>query len=236
MKKYFKYFAIFTAVLLFNCESDDGTTLTNYVGFETDPLSLKVTKDATSTIDISVYASEKVAAERSYSLQVDATSSLKANYVVPATVTIPANSNVGTFTVSVTDDDTLAFIDQTLVIGFKGEPGTNFGDKITVNVSEACLNTFVTVALSFDSWPEETTIELYDLSGDEPVVIYEGGPYNGRASASISFCLTAGDYGLVVYDAFGDGGCTYQVSSATTVYVPKTTSKSAQAVETFTIN
>lgn len=235
MKKYYKYLAIVTAILLFNCEAYEDTTLSDFVGFQIGPVTLAVTKDATSTKDISVYASEVSSVDRSYGLEVATTSTLKAKYVVPATVTIPANSNVGTFTVSVTDDENLAFLAQSLIIKFKSEAGLNFGNPVNIGVTEYCPDTLVRLALTFDSWPEETTVELFDLSGEQPVVIYKGGPYKGLKNADLDFCLTPGKYGLAVYDAYGDGGATFTVTSGTKTYVPKTTSKSATATATFTI-
>lgn len=235
MKKYYKYIAIFTAVLLFNCEADNNTDLASFVGFEIGPLSLKVDKDGTSSRNITIHASEVAATDRNYSLEVGAASTLKAKYVVPATVTIPANSTVGTFTVSVTDDETLEFLNQNLVIAIKGEAGLNIGNPVVLGVTELCPDTLVTIRLTFDSWPEESTMELFDLSGADPVLMYAGGPYNGQTAAALNFCLTPGTYGVAVYDAYGDGGVTYSVASETTTYVGSITSKTYTSTAEFTI-
>ncbi len=239
MRKYFKYFAIVTASLMFNCEADDPTTLSDYVGFEIGPLSTAVPKNATATKEVHVYASEEASTERTYSIQVDPASTLKAKYVVPGTVTIPANSKVGTFSISVTDDDTLGFVDQSLIVKFQAEAGLKFGNPVKINFTEECLETLVLLNITTDDWPEETTWELYDLSGAEPTVIHSGGPYPGAANRKkvlpIRFCLSAGEYGIVIYDKFGDGGASYEVTSGSTVYVPKTASKSAESSAKFTI-
>lgn len=237
MKKYYKYFAILTAALLFNCEKEDtSSSLKDYVGFEKGPIAMTVVKNGTSTKDVVVYSSDISSTDRTYNLVVDAQATkLKSAYVVPATVTIPANTNKGTFTVSVTDDETLEFVNQALVVDFESKVGLYFGDNLTINVTELCTDTLVRLALTFDSWPEETTVELFDLSGEEPVVIYEGGPYNGRTSANIDFCLKSGNYGIAVYDEYGDGGASYSVTSGSITYVAKKTSTTDISSAEFTI-
>ncbi len=237
MKKYYKYLAILIAAVLFNCEKEDtSSSLKDYVGFERGPIAMTVVKNGTSTKDVVVYSSDISSMDRTYNLIVDTDATkLKSAYVVPATVTIPANTNEGTFTVSVTDDETLEFVNQALVVDFESKVGLYFGDKLTINVTELCTDNLVRLALTFDSWPEETTFELFDLSGEEPVVINSGGPFNGKASANIDFCLKAGKYGIAVYDEYGDGGAVYTVSSGSNIYVPKTTTTSESSTAEFTI-
>ena len=236
MKKYYKYFAILIASVVFNCESDDSSQLKDYVGFERGPVAMTVVKDGTTTKDFVVYSSDISGSDRTYNLIVDTKATkLMSAYTVPATVTVPANTNKGTFTVSVTDDETLKFVNQALVINFETKLGLYFSEKLTINVTELCADTFTRLALTFDIWPEETTVELFDLSGDEPVVIFEGGPFNGKKNANFDFCLKSGKYGVAVYDEYGDGGATYLITAGSKIYVPKTTSKSGTSTAIFTI-
>lgn len=236
MKKYYKYFAIVIAAVLFNCESDDTSSLKDYVGFERGPVIMTVDENGTSTKDFVVYSSDISNKDRTYNLIVDTQATkLKSVYTVPATVTVPANTNRGTFTVSVTDDDTLKYVNQALVVGFESKVGLYFGDKLTINVTELCTDTLVRLALTFDSWPEETTVELFDLSGNEPVIIFEGGPFDGEANANFDFCLKSGSYGIAVYDEYGDGGAKYTITAGSTTLVPPTTSKSATSTARFTL-
>ncbi|MGV8814859.1 MAG: hypothetical protein ACOH2D_12210 [Gelidibacter sp.] len=208
----------------------------DYVGFERGPVAMTVTENGTSTMDVAVYSSDISSKDRIYNLIVDTQATkLKSAYKVPATVTIPANTNKGTFTVSVTDDETLKYVNQALVVDFERKGGLYFGDKLTINVTEFCTETLVRLALTFDGYPDETTVELFDLSGEEPVVIYEGGPFDGQKNAILSFCLASGKYGVAVYDSYGDGGATYVITSGSKTYVPKTTSKSATSTAEFTI-
>ena len=90
-----------------------------------------------------------------------------------------------------------------------------------------------------DDWPEETTWEIYDLSGT-PTVVASGGPYanpaDDFAELSFDFCLASGNYGVVVYDAYGDGGPTFSVTTAAGTLVADTTVAGTQASATFTVN
>jgi hypothetical protein len=97
----------------------------------------------------------------------------------------------------------------------------------------------VTFNLNLDTWPDETSWEVYDLTGT-PTVIFSGGPYinpdDDFAELSFDFCLAAGNYGVVVYDSYGDGGPTYSVTTATGTLVPSTSVGGSQSSATFTVN
>ncbi|TXD85355.1 hypothetical protein ESY86_01715 [Subsaximicrobium wynnwilliamsii] len=230
MRKYFRIFMFICLVALFtNCETDDATQteLSNYVGFEImNPMRVTVENNATQSFEVKVYASETSSADRTYGLAIDGGSSLATSYTVPASVTIPGGSNVGTFSVSITDDDNLQFVAQSLVINFEKEVGLDFSDAFELRVTESCLETIVTFSLTLDIYPDETRWELYDLSG-APTIIESFGPFNRPAdngqTVSYDFCLASGDYGIVVYDSYGDGigdaGSDYNISVGGTVLV-----------------
>ncbi len=67
-------------------------------------------------------------------------------------------------------------------------------------LDEVCYE--VTLNITFDNYPGETTWELY--SGT--TLLEEGGPYTGT-SFSTTFCLVSGDYEFIIYDAYSDGIC-----------------------------
>ncbi len=239
MKKIINY--ILVGILIsfaYNCEEDLPSGSTNYVTLEESPNGFTVDKDATSTKDIYVYAGNKTGSSRTFNVLVDGSSTLTASYSVPSTVTIPANSNVGALSVSITDDDTLGFVTQTLVLDLEAEAGQSFGENLVINVAEACPGSLVQFFLTLDTWPDETTWEIYDLSGT-PAVIFSGGPYvnpdDDFAELAFEWCLLPGDYGVVVYDAYGDGGPTYSVSSGATTLVGSTTLGGSSSSNTFTI-
>ena len=243
MKNYLKIFTLLALSFLFtNCSQDDAldTSLSNYVGFQIGPQVFTVDNGATQTFDITVAASETSNSDRTYNVIVDDASTLMAPYTVPSTVTIPAGSNVGTVTVSVTDTEDLGFVTQSLILDLpEDESDVDFGQGITLNFTETCLDTIVTFNLTLDTWPDETTWEIYDLSGT-PSVIFSGGPYinpdDDFAELSFDFCLASGDYGVVVYDSYGDGGPTYSVNIGASVVVSETTLSGSNSSATFTVD
>ena len=200
-----------------SCEEDLDSDLSNFVGFDIGvPQVVTVPNNSTSTYDVKVYSSEVSSSDRSFGIMVDESSTLAATYSVPSQVTIPANSNEGVMSISITDNDDLSFIPQDLIINFVGESGVNFGEGFTISITEECLNTIVTLDLDFDAYAEEAYWEIYDLSGT-PTIIYSGGEsaaYTAldNSTFSMDFCLASGNYGIVVYDTYGDGGTTYTVS------------------------
>ncbi len=240
MNKYYRYFALLTmALVFFNCEQDNDSELSNYVGFEQGPIAYTVDNNTTGTFEVVVAASEVSSSDRTFNIVVDDASTLASPYTVPSTVTIPGGSNVGTVPVSVTDNDDLQFVAQTLILDFPDEAGMDFGEPVTLNFTETCLETIVTFNITLDNWPEETTWEIYDLSGT-PTVIASGGPYanpaDDYAELSFDFCLASGNYGVVVYDSYGDGGPTFSITTAAGTLVADTTVGGTQASATFTVN
>ena len=134
--KNFRYlksiFCFALAISLFtSCEENPDSPLNNFVGFEIgpSPRAITVTKDATQSFEVKVYASETTSSDRSFNIMVDTeASTLAAPYSLPSQVTIPGGSNEGTLTFSVTDNDDLGFVAQTLVMGFAGQEGVDVRD------------------------------------------------------------------------------------------------------------
>ncbi len=60
----------------------------------------------------------------------------------------------------------------------------------------------ITLVLETDFFPNETTWDLEDQSGN---VLYSGGPYSQQAQFEESWCLPLGCYVFKLYDSFGDG-------------------------------
>jgi len=238
MKKILNYILVGIFIsFAYNCEQDDPAN-PNYVTFEVDPISFRVDKDATSTQDVKVYSGNVTSSDRTYTIAVDGSSTLAASYNVPSTVTIPGGTNEGVISVSVTDDNNLEFVTQTLILDLVDEAGINFGDNLVINVTELCPATLVQFTLTLDTWPDETTWELYDLNMGQ-TVIASGGPYvnpdDDFAVLVSEYCLTPGDYGIVVYDSYGDGGPTYTVTSGSTTLASGTVSSTFSS-SAFTIN
>ena len=62
----------------------------------------------------------------------------------------------------------------------------------------------VTMTLTLDNYPGETTWELADADGN---VVWAGGPYGSGGTVVETSCVSDGCYTLTVYDSFGDGMC-----------------------------
>lgn len=97
----------------------------------------------------------------------------------------------------------------------------------------------IQVQIQLDTWPDETTWEIYDLSST-PTMIISGGPYinpdDDFAIVTYDFCLPPGNYGIVIYDTYGDGGPVYSVYNGSTPLIPNTTVTGAQSSATFTLD
>jgi hypothetical protein len=204
------------AVILSSCEQDVESDLTNFVALELSPITVNVENNSTLNREVKIYSKNVVGSDRTFNLVVNTeASTLESPYSVPSSVTIPANSNEGVFTVSITDDENLQFVVQKLVVDLEPVAGLDTGGELVLNVTELCVDSIVNLELELDTWPDETTWELYDLTG-APEVIASGGPFSNPeddfAVYSYDFCLGTGDYGIVVYDSFGDGGSSYTVT------------------------
>ncbi len=102
------------------------------------------------------------------------------------------------------------------------ETGIDCGGPDCAPCNGGCSGTEVTVSITLDNYPGETTWNLKNANG---VVIVSGGPY-GSAGSTISIveCLPNGCYDFTINDSYGDGICcaygqgSYTVSSTGTTH------------------
>ena len=206
MMKNIKYLFLFIAsVFLFNsCENDmAGTEDLNYITFESTAIDLGVTIDGSSEYEILVYTTQVTGTDRTFNLKVDtdATTADAAAYDVPATVTVPANSNVGVIRIGLNDVNIGDGKD--LVIDLEVDPGVFKGEATTISITQICDKNETFINILFDGYASECTWELYDASDK---LIGSGGGYaDGQVSASTKFCLENGNYTFNIYDSYGDG-------------------------------
>lgn len=205
MKKYFLLLIMMVSLTFVGCDFDDDLDPPNYVSFDTTQTDIGVDGGSTRTFDVKVYSANIVGSDRTVDIVVDESTTLDAAaYSVPATVTIPANSNEGSFTVEVSDVN-LDFAGSTLVLDMVPAGELSTGGAISLNVREVCpVGTAETrVSLTFDDYASEISWEIVDTSGE---VVAQGGGYSdGDESASSIACLDSGDYQLTVNDVYGDG-------------------------------
>jgi len=70
-----------------------------------------------------------------------------------------------------------------------------------------CTGTQVTVSITLDNYPEETSWSIVDANG---TTVASGGTYNNEPDGStvtVTNCLADGCYDFVINDAYGDGIC-----------------------------
>ncbi|MCZ8331106.1 MAG: hypothetical protein O9282_07340 [Flavobacterium sp.] len=224
----FSLFLTFIAIFV-SCEDDSASSssLRDFVGVE-EAKNVGIVLGETVVVESKIYASESVSIDRTFDLIVDPSSThAQADFVVPASVTIPAGSKEGVFQVSLTGNN----IDNEgnlLVLSLSELSGVNQSStgtnpvvskpkkKIVYNISEVCQTglTKVQLSIKFDNFPEETAWELYDSSFN---VVASGGftgtTITGYAALGFAdqdtfisnFCLAPGTYTFVIYDDYGDG-------------------------------
>jgi len=88
----------------------------------------------------------------------------------------------------------------------QGETGIDCGGPCTACPSN-CSGTEVTISITFDNYPEETSWAITNASG---ATVASGGTYGNQADGStltITECLSSGCYNFTISDAYGDGIC-----------------------------
>lgn len=135
-------------------------------------------------------------------------------FTVPATVSFPAGEDTTSLIVTVAPTapqgevlDLEVAVDEEYSNPYKAEyPWL----KTTVFIEPPCAYNKVTLDFIFDDYASECTWELLNSNGE---VIESGGPWeDGTPSASTDLCLEDGMYTFTVYDGYGDGLSTGNIS------------------------
>lgn len=158
MKK-IKYIGILITLLVFTFTSCEKTTLEqsdiDFVTFEGSSKSLIIVKDGSVSTDIKVYTANKVNSNQVINLSI-ATSLEASTYTAPSSVTIPAGSNEGVFSLSFNDVDYDFENGETMSISF--DPFENYfsGDTtIDIDIAVVCpinLEGLVGTYSGTDNW------------------------------------------------------------------------------------
>ncbi|MBV7270598.1 hypothetical protein [Winogradskyella luteola] len=242
-------FSFLIALVLVGCDEED-IERANRVSFENEQIEVKVPADAVDYQQtVKVYTSTVSGSARQFPIVVDedGTTVDSSIYSLPTSVTIPADSNVGEFDLTISDIG-ITFDVATLALEFDTDSGV-FSGSTVLNISELCEDTIVNLTLNFDGFAEEAVWELYDLSVSPPAVIATGGAGGAytdldNSSLTVDFCLPSGGYGIIVYDTYGDGGTGYVVTDANGTTLSSGTTPDAgggypvltQDTDTFNIN
>jgi len=230
-------------VLITSCEENAVgiTPELNHVSFEANTYSFGVDIDGENTNTIAIYASNKSTSSRTVEVVVIAeeTTADVASYTVPASFTIPANSNVGELSVTISDVN-ISSGGETLTIALVSKPGLYVGANITLDVRQVCPFNDVNINIVFDLYPEEVYWVLADSNG---AVIAESaagvyGAYAGfdnGTNINIPLCLENDTYTFTVYDQYSDGAGAISITSGGTDLFSTDGGYGAGAQGTFTL-
>ena len=205
MKKNITYILLLFTIFAFTgCEENEFTTI-DYVSFEAKTLDFGVDIGGSNTRDIKIYRSNVSSASRTVNVAVDNTMSTAdpASYVVPASATFAANSNVATLSVSVSDLN-ISSAGETLTLTLTSADSGIAGEPIALNIFQVCPDNVVFLNITFDDYSNETSWDLLDGGGAVVATMAYAG---GATSDSIEWCLPNGNYTFVIKDSFGDGIC-----------------------------
>ena len=129
------------SLLAFNNCSDEviGTKDINYVSFQGATSKIVVEKNSTASSDIKIYTTQVTGSDRTFGVGVIAASTTvaAAAYTVPATVTIPANSNDGTLTVKIADNN-LSNAPVTLGLKVTSQADLFIGNNASLKIQKHC--------------------------------------------------------------------------------------------------
>lgn len=251
IKRIFTYFSLLLLVglsgSLVSCEDDSSTEnpiVSNHIGLVPMNQAVYIAEDQTVTVEGKIYAAASTGSDRVINLEVvyesnymeesnltNATSArvkttdMNPSYFsVPSTVTIPAGSKEGSFTVSITGTDLgsgkyiVIQIPESEDYDLDVTPYGTFGteayeivsNRINIPVKLICYLNPLQIDIVTDRYAEEASWELYDAD-DITTPIASGGPYTQQSSAglypiqSLNLCLGDGSYVFVAYDSYGDG-------------------------------
>lgn len=221
MKKLLTILGVMLSVILItNCEENDESAKivdVNYIGFEARPL-IGVDPAATVTEEIKVSTSTTTSADRTFNISVnaDATTADASAYSAPSSVTIPANSNLGTFSLGIVGPNIDPSGEDLLVLDFASQEGLQIGASMRINLKQVCPNPELTLDITFDGWPEEIYWRIVNSSGD---TVFESatpagfGAYDGlEGGISRVMCLASGTYTFSMFDGYGDGAGPYTLT------------------------
>ncbi len=210
--------AVLVAVGFSSCEEEVEAPGTSYATFEAPTADVGVEQGGSTTADIKIYTANITGSARTINVSVDAATTADAGaYSVPASVSIPAGSNVGTLSVGINDVGLDS--DKVLVLKLEQTADIDTGGNITIGLSQVCPNNGikVKVSLTFDGFPEDVYWRIVDSSDNivaasvDPAAF---GAYTGQSGTiSESYCLPSGDYSIEIFDVFGDGGTSYTITA-----------------------
>ncbi|REE80438.1 hypothetical protein BX611_2080 [Lutibacter oceani] len=221
MKKYIYLFLASIAIIsLSSCEEDSTKALdTSFASFVSNSMDIGVEAGSETSAEVKIYTTNITGSDRIIPVMVvaESTNAEAGAYTVPSTVTIPGGSNVGSLNIDIKDVGLSE--DKVLVLRLQSTDDISTGEALTIGLSQLCPNNGIKlkISLSFDDWPEEAAWRILDSSGSTVLASADPFNYGGYAGASepvsIKECLSSGTYTIEIYDQYGDGGTSYNITA-----------------------
>jgi len=204
MKKIIYHILVILSIFTFNNCSDEveGTKDINYISFEGTAIDMVVNKNSTVDREIKVYTTQFSSSVRTFNIVVDTlTTADPASYDVPASGTIPANSNVGSFTVNISDVN-ISSNGEELILKFESQNDLFTGDDLTINMIRFCplviddfLGDFIITEAGYGDYSTTITLDasvpnriwitnFWDWTND--LAYYDFDPETGTVTMPIS--------------------------------------------------
>lgn len=214
----FKLVAFAMVMLLaYNCEENAYEDINVPDGISFNAANdLIVLESSADNYELKVQSTTVSSVDRVFTIEVieenangDLTTADPDTYSVSNQVTIPAGELIGATSVSFVVD-ALNFSDPKNVVFslVEGDYTLNSTrENFVLSFERACPLNLVSLNITTDQYPDETTWELYDINVSTTVPIYSGGPFDGMTNTTLNIpiCLDAGTYGILINDSYGDG-------------------------------
>jgi len=208
MKKIKLLLIAFSVFAMNSCTDEVEAPGTPYVTFQAATYDFGVDIGSSNSNDIKIYTANMSSSERTFNVYVVTaeTTADPASYIVPTSITIPANSNVGTLTVNISDTN-ISSAGETLTIAFEAKAGQYNGEPIVLSIKQVCPWDEVFLTINFDDWGSETGFSIIDSLGAVIVDVPQGTWNDGDVSYSTKWCLAPGTYTFTITDYYSDGIC-----------------------------
>lgn len=215
MKKLKIILASLLLLAFMGCDKEDAPINTVYdningqtgVGFSVQNQSVIVPEEGI-TVTVPVRVTTLSTSDRTFNVSVDPSSTGNSQDYTIGSVTIPAGSYFGSFSVTFGNFDNLPdLVNQTLVVNLDLPDGTAVvgSETVTFTYLKKIICNDLMLVINADTFGSETTFEITDASG---AIVQSGGPFSdvsGGRTYSFNFSLPDGCYTFTIFDSFGDG-------------------------------
>lgn len=205
MKKITTLLILLSLTIFNSCDDNEEKNTVNFIAFQYENFEFGVNIDGESTREIEVYATTTSSSDRVLNVSIvedESTMDLTA-VTVPTSVTIPANSKIGTLSITIQDVD----IDsgKSLVLKLEGQDEAYIGKDMLLNIVELCTSNEITLSVVFDGYASESSFTLTDSDDTVLSSLAAGTLTDGLETYTEEWCLAAGTYTFTFNDGYGDG-------------------------------